>query len=54
MAAINGNEIHTLVRIIVLTTAENTFSLYHTATILILPSCLLHYLKEAVFTVLNV
>jgi hypothetical protein len=38
----------------VLTIAENKYSLYRIAAVLVLSSCLLNYLNEAVFTVLNV
>ena len=54
LAAINSNEMHLLVHIIVLTIAENKFSLYHIEAILVLSHYLLYYLNEAVFTVLNV
>jgi hypothetical protein len=53
MAAIS-NGMHPLLHIIVLTIAEDKFSLYHIAAILVLSNCLLHYLNEAVFTALNI
>jgi hypothetical protein len=51
MAAIS-NGMHPLVHIIVLTIAEDKQD--HIAAILVLSNCLLYYVNEAVFTVLNV